>query len=271
VRKLSKDSIRNAVSVLRSMLNEAIERHLLTANPATRLGKLYREAGSRRDQVDPFIAEEIPLLLDAIRKHYKEDNYVAALTLLHTGLRAAELAGLQWPDLDFRGRFITVRRQYKNGKITRTKTKKIRNVDISDTLLHELQALKKRRQEEYLGRGKNEIPEWVFLSPGLRLKEGKREEGEPLDMKNFRNRIFLKACDKADIRRRRLHDTRHSFASILFMNGESPAYVRDQLGHASIKLTVDIYGHWIPSSNRQAVNKLPSLSTPKARAQAAKN
>jgi integrase len=39
---------------------------------------------------------------------------------------------------------------------------------------------------------------------------------------------------------------RHSFASILLMNGESPAYVRDQLGHSSIKMTVDIYGHWIP-------------------------
>jgi integrase len=89
------------------------------------------------------------------------------------------------------------------------------------------------------------------------------KEGEPLDMKNFRNRVFLKACDRAGIRRRRLHDTRHSFASILLMNGESPAYVKDQLGHSSIKLTVDIYGHWIPGSNRQAVNKLPSLATPK--------
>jgi integrase len=124
-------------------------------------------------------------------------GYVVALTLFHTGLRAAELAGLQWPDLDFRGRFITVRRQYKKGKVTRTKTKKIRKVDMSDVLLHELQSMKKRRQEEYLGRGKNEIPEWVFLSPGLRLKEGKREEGEPLDMKNFRNRIFLKACESS--------------------------------------------------------------------------
>jgi integrase len=94
------------------------------------------------------------------------------------------------------------------------------------------------------------------------------KEGQPLDMKNFRNRVFLKACDKAGIRRRRQHDTRHSFASILLMNGESPAYVRDQLGHASIKLTVDIYGHWIPGSNRQAVNKLPSLTTPKIQAAA---
>ena len=53
------------------------------------------------------------------------------------------------------------------------------------------------------------------------------------------------------------------------MQGESPAFVKDELGHSSIKMTVDIYSHWIPGSNRQAVNKLPSLTTPKAYAQVA--
>jgi len=107
-----------------------------------------------------------------------------------------------------------------------------------------------------------------FLSPGQIIWSEDRPkkpighaEGQPLDMKHFRSRVFLKACDKAGIRRRRLHDTRHSFASILLMNGESPAYVKEQLGHSSIKMTVDIYGHWIPGSNRQAVNGLPSLHT----------
>ena len=45
------------------------------------------------------------------------------------------------------------------------------------------------------------------------------------------------------------------------MQGESPAYVKEQLGHSSIKITVDIYGHWIPGANRQAVNRLPGLHT----------
>src|SRR5437762_8378835 len=44
------------------------------------------------------------------------------------------------------------------------------------------------------------------------------------------------------------------------MQGESPAYVRDQLGHSSIKMTVVIYGHWIPGANRQAVNRLRLVS-----------
>jgi hypothetical protein len=49
------------------MLNEAVERKLIVTNPATRLGKLYRETASVRDEVDPFTAEEIPLMLNAAR------------------------------------------------------------------------------------------------------------------------------------------------------------------------------------------------------------
>ena len=54
----------------------------------------------------------------------------------------------------------------------------------------------------------------------------------------------------------RFHDLRHTFASLLLQQGESPAYVRDQLGHSSIQMTVDVYGHLIPGLNRQAVDKL---------------
>src|SRR5262249_40319240 len=61
---------------------------------------------------------------------------------------------------------------------------------------------------------------------------------------------------KAGVRRVRFHDLRHTFASRLLQNGESPAYVKDQMGHHSIKVTVDIYGHLVPGSNRAAVDRL---------------
>ena len=63
----------------------------------------------------------------------------------------------------------------------------------------------------------------------------------------------------AGLRRIRFHDLRHTFATLLLQNGESLAYVKDQLGHSSIRMTVDVYGHLVPGANRQAVNKLPSL------------
>jgi integrase len=70
------------------------------------------------------------------------------------------------------------------------------------------------------------------------------------------HRVFKKVLSKAGLREIRIHDIRHTFASLLPTNGESPVYVKEQLGHSSIQMTVDIYGAPIPSANRAAVNKL---------------
>jgi len=78
-------------------------------------------------------------------------------------------------------------------------------------------------------------------------------------MKNLKKRHFPKCLQKAGLRRIRFHECRHTFASLLIQNGESLAYVKEQLGHSSIKITVDTYGHLVPGANRQAVNRLPSL------------
>jgi integrase len=55
------------------------------------------------------------------------------------------------------------------------------------------------------------------------------------------------------------HALRHTYAYLLIQNGESLAYVRDQLGHSSIKRTVDTYGHLVPGANKAAVDKLDEL------------
>jgi len=62
------------------------------------------------------------------------------------------------------------------------------------------------------------------------------------------------------------HSFRHTFASQLLQLGESPAYVQRQLGHSSIKMTVDTYGKWLPSGNKNAVDRLDE-TLPKASAQ----
>jgi len=183
------------------------------------------------------------------------------LCALHTGMRSGELAGLQWGDIDFNGKYVIVRRNFTRGRIEKTKTGQVRRVDLSDALLHELQALKRKRQADYLAKGKNEIPEWVFLSRGRLKKEGKRDEGCQLDMHNVKARHFHKCLEKAGLRRIRFHDLRHTFASLLIQNGESLAYVKDQLGHSSIKMTVDVYGHLVPGANRAAVNHLPTFAS----------
>lgn len=63
------------------------------------------------------------------------------------------------------------------------------------------------------------------------------------------------------MRKIRPHDLRHTYVSLLIQNGESLAYVRDQLGHHSIKITVDIYGHLAPTGNKNAVDNLDDDAT----------
>ena len=63
--------------------------------------------------------------------------------------------------------------------------------------------------------------------------------GGPLNKSNLRQRVFHRCLAKASLRRIRLHDLRHTYASILLGRGESPVSVKEQMGHHSIKLTVD--------------------------------
>ena len=65
--------------------------------------------------------------------------------------------------------------------------------------------------------------------------------------------------EKGNLRQVRFHDLRHTFASLLLQNGENLMYVKEQLGHSSIQVTVDIYGHLIPGANRQAVDRLDDV------------
>ena len=81
-------------------------------------------------------------------------------------------------------------------------------------------------------------------------------QGTQLDPSNLR-KVFYRLLVAAKLRRGRFHDLRHTFATpLLIQQGEGLPYIRDQLGHSSIKITVDTYGHLVPGGNRQAVDKL---------------
>jgi integrase len=89
----------------------------------------------------------------------------------------------------------------------------------------------------------------VFLFRASQFKRDRlltTDNGGFQDMKNLKKRHFHKCLQKAGLRRIRFHDLRHTFASLLIQNGESLTYVKEQLGHSSIKITVDVYGHLVP-------------------------
>lgn len=119
-----------------------------------------------------------------------------------------------------------------------------RRVDLSDQLLQVLRQHHRKWTEKHLASG-GKLPAWVFQT----------ETGKLLAQNTLR-RVFDRALAKIGLEHRRIHDIRHTYASSLLSVGTPILYVKEQLGHRSIQMTVDIYGHFIPSSSRAAVNAL---------------
>lgn len=84
-------------------------------------------------------------------------------------------------------------------------------------------------------------------------------DGTPLDPDNFAHRDWARALRRAELRRVRFHDLRHTYASLLIAQGAHPKYIQVQLGHASIQMTLDRYGHLMPDAHAAEAQKLDRL------------
>jgi integrase len=158
---------------------------------------------------------------------------------------------VMWQDIDFGKNYIVVRRNiphHRQVETTKTAASQ-RRVDMSPELAAEFKRLRAGRLKAAHADGKPfDAEEWVFRT----------EDGTPIHYTNFLRRVWQKVQDLANVRRRTPHE-RHTFASLLIQNSEPLAYVKEHLGHSSIKMTVDVCGHLVPGANRQAVNRLPAL------------
>jgi integrase len=226
----------------RGLFSHAVEDNLLTANPALNPGKFLPRISKRRS-IDPLNRQELAQFL-TYSKQAAPNVYPLFLCAARMGLRQGELLSLQWDALNLTGRFVEVRQNFTRGRLTTPKSGESRRVDLSRELTGTLEALQLSRQQEAATKGK-EPSQWVFCDA----------HGKPLHQ-NWIRLQFFKLLKRAGVRQVRFHDLRHSFASLLLQNGESPVYVKDQMGHSSIQVTVDLYGHLIPGGNTQAVDRL---------------
>jgi integrase len=243
---------KRSVALLRDIANgpfaAAVDDELIQSSPITGVLKRLGIKPDNKPPVDPLTAEETALLLETCREHYPE-YHPMFLLMLRTGVRLGEALALKWSDVDWNSRFIQVARSYRRRETSGTKTGKTRRVDISDQLLETLKSLYIQRKREVLSLGLREVD-------GIIFHNGKgKSRGQ-----NSVRYIFKKVLMKAGLRNLRPHDMRHSYASQLLSDGVTPVYVKNQLGHHSIEITVDIYGHWIPSGNQEAVNRLDQMA-----------
>ncbi len=100
-----------------------------------------------------------------------------------------------------------------------------------------------------------EMSEWVFLSP-----QGRRWDDAQL------KRAWRRCLAASGLRQIRFHDLRHTFASPLIEQGAHSKYIQEQLGHGSIQMTMDIYGHLFPNRNRGWVDRLDETESPRGTA-----
>jgi len=247
--------IKNVVS---GVLNQAVDDELIPTNPALNLGtkfmkKINDAVESRKasngdegkGEPDPLTQKELKLLLNKVEIHYSE-YYSLFLLLARTGIRIGEALGLQWGDIDFNSRFINLKRSLSRGKITTLKGKRGRRVDMSLQLAEALKGHKVKSKEKGMKLGLGDHPQYLFTN---RL-------GGFVDVNNWRRRVFVKALEKAKLRHIRIHDLRHTYATLRITKGDNIADVSNQLGHFSETFTMKIYYHWMPGKKKAEVDEL---------------
>ena len=232
-------TIRKIHAVLSAMFTEGIRLGVVQTNPCRHV-RLPR--APHREML--FLSSaEIGKLADAIHPHFRALVYTAA----YTGLRAGELGGLRREDVDLLHGTLTVRQALKdvNGRLEfgPTKTHAQRRITLP-TFLRKL-------LEDHLAGATPGGSGLVFT--GVR--------GAPLQHRVFYKRQFkpaVRAALPAAKAGLRFHDLRHTCASLLIAAGAHPKAIQERLGHASITMTLDRYGHLLPGLGDSLADALDS-------------
>jgi integrase len=246
---VSTKTLRNAVTLLRVMLYSpkgcsARRQGFVRFNPVegAELPSIERE------QIVPPTVEQVWRLIDKAAELNSIGHAIIYLDAF-TGLRRGEILALRFEDIDWFKKELAVNKALSKSKA----------MDGTHKWLWEIGPPKSRRSLRRVGLSDNVIQ----LLSGLKqfaYKPGdlifRDVQGGFIDPDFFDERIFQPIKEAAGLESVRFHDLRHFFASMLISQGESAKYVSDQLGHASIQITFDTYGHLFPQSRAEASKKL---------------
>jgi integrase len=236
VLKKRKTDIKNEHTILRQSFEYAEKVGIVVINPMAMI-KLHRE---RNRPVYIFAPGEVQLLIDNAHPAWFADMIEIGY---RTGMRRGEILALQWRDIDFAGKRLMVN-QSLSGISAReiyirppkSATSK-RVISLDNRVLAVLSRLRCTAKFD-----------WVFTRPGGLLQP-------PTNISGY----MRKTCLAAGIPRRNFHALRHTHASILLGMGVHPKVVQERLGHASLIMTLNVYGHLLPAMQDSAVDALNSL------------
>ena len=234
--------------ILSKALDYAVNMGVVVRNVA----KVVQPPRVQRVTMSTLSSVEATRFLDAARE---TDYYVYLATLLYTGLRRGELLALRWRNLDLdSGTLTVVETAYKLGngeyRIKEPKTAHSRRTVTLPASLVELFKVYRTDQELLriqLGVTLN-ADDFVFI----------RADGSPINP-NAVTLAFKRILKQASLRRIRLHDLRHTHATLMLTAGIHPKVVSERLGHANIGITLDIYSHVLPGLQEAAAEKFDRI------------
>lgn len=221
---LSPKRINEIIGTLTQILDEAADRFQFA--PATTNIKRLRV---RKADVDPFSLTDVQIILVTVRADYR--NYFVVRFL--TGMRTGEAHGLKWKYVDFERRLIRVRETFVLGEDEYTKTDgSQRDIQMSQPVFDALTS-----QQQATGK----MSEYVFCNL----------MGEPLDNKNFSDRVWYPLLRHLGLNPRRPYQMRHTAATLWLAAGEAPEWIARQLGHTSTEMLFRVYSRFVPNLTRQ--------------------
>ncbi|MDV7339301.1 site-specific integrase [Terasakiella sp. A23] len=231
---LSPSRINHIMTPLRMIITEAADRYEFTS-PWQNIKQLRVP----KTEVHPFTLEEVHLIINSVRRDFR--NYYTVR--FFTGMRTAEIDGLQWKYVDFARKQILVHEAYVKGEMVQTKT------DGSHRAIHMSQPVfDALKSQENLSRGTSS---YVFCGPS----------GKPLNHNNVSRRIWHPLLRHLNLERRRPYQTRHTAATLWLASGENPEWIARQMGHSSTEMLFTVYSRYVPNLTRQDGSAFERLLT----------
>jgi integrase len=233
---LSARSVRYSHAVLRHALSDAVKWDRLVRNVADSAEPPSAKAAKPR-KMPTWNKDQLRTFLD----HVREDRLFAAWRVLATtGMRRGELMALRWADLDLDAGQVA---------IPDSKTGSGRSVALDKETVAALRAHRKAQAAERLALGP------AYTDQGLVFC---REDGAPIWAQSI-SRMFKRHAGEAGLPSIRLHDVRHTAATLALQTGIHPKVVSERLGHATIAITLDTYSHVTPGLQEDAAAAVAAL------------